>query len=209
MTNICEKLNGAWEEPGVIGTRIEIDGDDVTILWRNSPVLQTTFKTASEDGGTALILSENGLRYAGGAADYGKVTRLWHHDGKLEFTEHFPVTGESKIILKKTENSRYGNFDVANDLLEALQGDWKSTDGFFEMTICGNVMTARGRKTKIVVLSPKGAHRGGYIIADEDPSKYELDALGLSRLEYDGARLTARMQVFDAPSYTVTFIREE
>lgn len=40
-------------------------------------------------------------------------------------------------------------------------------------------------------------------------SKYELDALGLSRLEYDGARLTARKQVFDAPSYTVTLIREE
>lgn len=40
-------------------------------------------------------------------------------------------------------------------------------------------------------------------------SKYEIDILELSRLEYDGVRLTARMQVFDAPSYTVTFIREE
>ena len=42
MKKIYSELSGAWEERGVIGTRIEIDGDDICVLWRNAPVLETS-----------------------------------------------------------------------------------------------------------------------------------------------------------------------
>ena len=53
----CDKdLNGAYEEPYVIGSRIEIDGSKIIILWRASPVLETSFKIVEEDGRTELKL---------------------------------------------------------------------------------------------------------------------------------------------------------
>ena len=47
-------LDGAWEERGVIGTRIEIKGDKLTVLWRSGVVLETKFKTERDGENIAL-----------------------------------------------------------------------------------------------------------------------------------------------------------
>ena len=118
----AKELNGAWEERGVIGTRIEIDGKNITVLWRNSPVLTTMFKLKDAEGGAELELKSNGLRYEGSKSDYATVTRIFYSEGRLIFEEHFPITGPSKTELTKTECSRFGNYTVCDNVLKELQG---------------------------------------------------------------------------------------
>ena len=56
-------LDGAWEEKGVIGIRIEINGSHIVVLWRNSPVLDTKFQLVEGENEKELKLKKNGLRY--------------------------------------------------------------------------------------------------------------------------------------------------
>ena len=90
-------LNGAYEEEGVIGTRIEIDYPNILVLWRNSPVLKTNFKMK----GNVLVLGENELKYENSDSSYGTITSIILKDDKLEFKKNFPVTGESISVLKQ------------------------------------------------------------------------------------------------------------
>ena len=199
------ELNGAWEERGVIGTRIEIDKNDISILWRNSPVLETVFTPVERDGGIELRLKKSGLRNASDSRDYAAVTMLFYRDGKLEFVEDFPISGKSSCVLTKTENSRYGNYDIADGMLEELRGEWKSKDGFFEVVISGDEMSINGEKTRIRVLRYRDSRADGgrYLIVDRDPSVCEFR--GLSRFEYCGGRLTTQMLICDAPPVYVEF----
>ena len=169
-----DELNGAWEMRGVIGSRIEIDGKNIVILWRNAPVLDTTFKVKESDGAIELILKKDGMRYAGTYSDYATVKSITLRDGKLEFVEHFPITGDSKTVMEKTSNSRYGNYEIVDGILDELQGVWKSADGFVEIKIEGDRMTFDGVDTRIHVLRSlyESAPKGQYLIADRDPSVY-------------------------------------
>ncbi len=208
MKELNRELNGAWEERGVFGTRVEIDGKRITVLWQNAPVLETTFQTEESGDGLLLKLKQNGLRYAGAAGDYAAVKQLIYHDGGLTFTKLFLITGESTEQLSRTENSRYGNYAVVNDVLRDLQGSWKSADGFFSVTIRQDEMTLNGEKTKICVLRSKDPHepKGRYVIADRDPSV--TDWQGFSRFIYENGVLRANLLVCDAPSKTVVFKKE-
>ena len=197
MKKIYSELSGAWEERGVIGTRIEIDGDDICVLWRNAPVLETSYKAEKRGGGYELVLRKTGLRYKGDAKDYAEVTGLFFDGEGLTFTEYFPISGKSECRLTKTENSRYGNYTVCDDILKELAGTWKSADGFVEAVFKGDGLMFCGEPRKVHVLRPNGTN-GVYVIADADPSVYEMG--GFSRLEYDGAVLRTRMLVCDAPS---------
>ena len=198
-----DRLNGAWEEPGVIGTRIEIDGSGIVIFWRNTPVLQTTFKTVETDGKTELVLNNRGLRNKGASYDYALVTSLVLDGRCLELNEEFTIAGESKTILKKTENSRYGNYDICDDVLNELNGLWKDKNGYFELEFNENVLSVNGRSRTIHVLRSRGERNGGYIIADSDPSVYEFE--GFSRPVYCGGTITAYLLVCDAPSVFLVF----
>ncbi len=198
------ELDGAWEEPGVIGTRIEIDGKRLTVLWRGGPVLETAFEAVSTDGGSELRLRKNGLRYPDAASDYASVTGLRYDGEGLELTELFPISGESRTVLRRTENSRYGNFEIRDDILKELRGAWKSSDGFFTLEIKKDVLSLNGRTTRIHVLRSKNAgERDGYILADRDPSVTEWEGFG--RFEYFGGRISARMIVLDAPPMVTVF----
>ena len=198
-------LNGAWEEPGVIGIRIEIKGHKLTVLWRSDPVLQTTFRTKTSNGATELFLQKTGLRYANSASDYAQVTGLKYLDGKLELTEDFPITGESKTILSQTGNSRYGNYTLANGILKELAGNWISTDGLWTLQIKGKTLLFQDRKTKIYVLQPK-SDPASYLIADEDPSRHEFN--GFTRFRYQNGTLVTQMLVCDAPRYDIVFEKQ-
>ena len=198
MKSINKELNGAWEERGVIGTRIEIDGKNITVLWRNAPVLETTFKTKTEGDGLKLVLSKNGLRCSGASSDYAAITELKYGDGRLEMTEYFPITGESKTSLSKTENSRYGNYDVVDSVLDELQGKWQDGEGCFELEFHKDEMILNGIKMKIHVLRSKDGPDDRYLIADADPSVYELQ--GFSRFSFDGNTIAGLMTILDAPA---------
>ena len=69
-------LDGAWK-PRDYGTRIEIDGDNILILWMNRPQLETTFTISEEGGKTVLHLEKTGMRERGDKKDYAQITGLW------------------------------------------------------------------------------------------------------------------------------------
>lgn len=202
MAAISKTLNGAWEEKGVIGTRVEIKGKNITVLWRNSPVLKTTFSAVEEGGKVILEPAGKGLRYTGAYTDYATVESIVLKDEKLEFKKIFPITGESLEVLTKTQNSRYGAYDIEDGVLKELKGTWKSDDGRFEIAFSGNMFVFENERRKVHVLKPKNATGSTcYIIADEDPSQYDFN--GFSRPEYSDGVIRMRMKVCDAPQINI------
>ena len=200
-----EALQGAWEEPGVIGTRLEIEKNRLTVLWRNAPVLKTEYTLKKTEEGCELVLQENGLRYEYSDEDYASVTSLILKDDVLEFSELFPISGPSVTRLKKTANSRYGNYTVREDILKELQGVYTDPEGFFRVSIEGDILTSNGRELKIVVLKHNDSYSPSntYKIAAYDPALYEV--LEYAWMEYSGGELKGQLMIFDAPPHVVHF----
>lgn len=204
MFQRTNELDGAWEEPGVIGIRVEIEGNRIVVLWRNAPVLTTTFRTKKVDEGLTLALREKGLRYENAVSDYATVTGLVYRDGALTFTEEFPITGESVTTLKKTGRSRFGDVEFCDALLDELQGEWVEQTYGAVLSVRRNVMTLRGRTAPIRLVRQRS---GGPIeIRDADPSVYEW--CGIAQLIYEGTQITGLQRVFDAPSCPLTFVKK-
>lgn len=137
------ELKGNWEQRGVIGTRIEIIDDRITILWMSSPVLTTTFELCdSADGGTELLLNDRGLKNRGYSENYAIVEHLIYNNGQLRFVKNFEISGTSEETLTRTENSRYGNVTIKDELLEKIQGCWiMQGRGSGSFTINGSSLT--------------------------------------------------------------------
>ena len=162
--DIKKMLEGNWEERGVIGTRIEIEGSEIIFLWRSSHVLTTTFKTDLQpDGRIILKLKKNGLRYEYGS-DYATVEELYFLEGKLHCIKNFPISGISEDILMPTDNSRYGNVIIDDKLLDTVQGKWFDKDKFTEIEISGDTLKYRDQKTRIHAV----VNRNGSSIRGED-----------------------------------------
>lgn len=198
-------LDGNWEVQGVIGTRIEIEDPCITVLWRNEPVLQTYFRKEFRNGGIRLILEDRGMRYQRADSDYAELTELFYHDGKLEMTKVFPITGESAETLEQTENSRYGNYDIVDEILAELEGTWEDENGYLRLIFDGDTLDINDCVTEVHVLRSKGdsAPKNHYRIVDQDPAVYELQAL--SSLEYVNGELVGRDRILDAPSAVIRF----
>ena len=209
MKSIAEELNGAWEEPGVLGTRIEIGGRKLTVLWRNAPVLETTFRLGKGSEGRELILKKRGLRYPDAGADYAEITGLRYLDGTLTLTEHVPITGESRTAMKKTEHSRYGNYSVENEILKELRGTWKSGDGFRTLAFRGDEMSLGDFRTRVCVLRSRDPYAppGRYLIADRDPSVFGWQ--GFDRFVYEGGVIRGQMMICDARPAVVEFTKQD
>lgn len=193
-------LNGAYEEEGVIGTRIEIDYPNILVLWRNSPVLKTTF----EIKGDALVLKENELKYENSDSSYANVTSIILKNGKLEFKEVFPITGESITVLSKTNKSRFGNFEIVDEIFKDLQGKWKGDNYIDELIIKGDTLILNDKKVDAHVLKSNSDRH--YKIVDQDPSNYSI--FYFSSLEYDGINLVGIIPVCDAKPIVVTFKKD-
>ncbi|MBO4501469.1 MAG: hypothetical protein J5760_04430 [Clostridia bacterium] len=204
-----KELTGAWEERGVIGTRLEFKKNELTVLWRNTPVLVTKFKVKETEDGYELELKKNGLAYPDSAKEYASVTRVCYRKGRLLFEELFPISGPSKATLDKTEYSRYGNYTVRDEVLKELQGKWVDTNRHFDLEFKGDTLFLDGRNIKVHVLHAnyESTPENLFIIADADPSNYEL--FFMSRLEYNGDVLQSHLLVCDAPSVQLTFRREK
>lgn len=201
-----EGLCGAWEEPGVIGTRLEIEGDRLTVLWRSSPVLVTEFKLDNIlDDEYDLVLKDNKLRYSESEGPYAEITGIRHTGEGLEFTEYFPISGESSALLKKTDNSRYGNYNVREDLLPQLEGTWREEGRGAEFTIKNSVFKMYGGSTEITLLEPRSAYSNTFKIAAKDPSVHEFG--GFFGLEFTGDAIVGRPAILDGPSVTLVFTK--
>ena len=199
-----KKLNGAWEERGVIGTRIEIEGNIIDIMWRNSTVLKTKFKTVEKDGKLSLILNDKEMRYTKDTPAYATVEEIYFENDSLHFIELFPITGTSTTVLSKTTNSRYGNYEIVDDeILPLLQGKWISNDEYLKLEIKGRTIACNDNKTKIHILKSNGSFVGKYEVVDDDPSKFSL--LYFNRVEFDGVNILAYEYVCDAPSVEIVF----
>ena len=196
------ELYGAWEKRGVIGTRIEIEKNTIIILWRGGEVLKTTFRSKLEDDGKiTLIPKETGMKYKGSFSSYATVEKLVYDSGKLEFCHVFPITGESTEVLEKTDNTRYGNFDVADkSVLKYLAGKWAADDGGTTFVFSGNVLDIGGFKKKITVLKGRDRAAQGFRIVDIDPAADMI--FGYSRIFFTGYSIEATVHVCDAPSIT-------
>ncbi|MBQ7624861.1 MAG: hypothetical protein IJS65_06285 [Clostridia bacterium] len=180
-----EDFFGAFEEPHVIGTRIEIDKKSVAVLWRGGVVLKTPYKAEEADGGVRFVLKNKGLRYEGSATDYASVKDLFFKDGELTYVQQFPITGESRTVLKPTGNSRYGNYDEAEpEVYKELSGRWIDERGCNDLKIKGRTLEFFGTKIKFRLLRPRGG--GAYKITDEDPSKDGLYGIGYAEYSPQG-----------------------
>ena len=198
-------LAGNYEEPGVIGTRVEITGNSFTVLWMGSVVLETKFSANDKnDGSTALTLKNCGLRYAGAASDYAEITSVVFRDGKLTVAERFPITGDSVRTLSPTENNRYGNYDFADaETVPLLQGKWVS-DGPFALTFAGDRVTCGGDTVKYRVLRPRW-DPAKLILTDADPGKRGL--FWFCDVTFAGDAILATVPVCDAPQISMVFRR--
>ena len=191
------KLNGYYEEKGVIGTRIEINYPNILVLWRNSPVLKTKFKVKDNK----LILEENNLKYENSESSYAIVTSIILKDDKLEFKENFPITGESITVLSKTENTRFGDYEIVDEIFKKLQGKWKADNLSSELIIKNDTLILDDKKVKAHVL--KLSSNNNYKIVDQDPSKYEIFYFDI--LEYNGENIIGRVMVYDAEPIIIKF----
>ena len=198
-------FDGAWEERGVIGTRIEIEGKNLTVLWRNAPVLETTFKVKKTEEGEELLLAHNGMRYAGTDKDYAEVRGIVVKDGKMRFTEYFPISGKSESFLQKTEQSRYGDYTIVDkEVLPELQGKWRDDSGYHTLEFSGDRLHSDEGTIRVHALRSNAyPDSGEYRIVDQDPSKYEV--FYYANMTYRPGRLSAIIPVCDAPSITVYF----
>ena len=198
-------LDGAWEERGVIGTRVEIEGKKIVILWRSAPVLTTTFRIKHLDDADELVLKKRGLRYEGAASDYAEATGLIYAEGKLTLTEYFPITGESQTVLTPTENTRYGRYAPDPDAQALVEGDWTDERGFCRLSFRKDRVTINGKERRFVVLRPFDG--GDLLVADANPSADGWEGMGRLILR-DGA-LLGEIRVCDAPSVPLLFKRAE
>ena len=199
---IRRALDGAWEERGVIGSRIEIKKDKLTVLWRGGVVLETKFKTEQSGDVITLRLAQNGMRYKGASSDYATVTEIRFDGGALFFEEDFPITGKSVTKMEKTENSRYGGVKIVDgEVLKQLRGEWRDDDGYHKLVFKGDALEINGEKIKIHVVGASSS--GPYRVIDADPSK---DGVGyFYGMEYLGDTIAARMMICDAPPVVYTF----
>ncbi|MBQ9461674.1 MAG: hypothetical protein IJU51_07170 [Clostridia bacterium] len=168
------ELKGNWEQRGVNGTRIEINENRITVLWMSAVVLSTTFEICgSADGGTELLLNDRGLKNPGYSESYATVERLIYNNGQLRFVKNFDISGLSEETLTRTENSRYGNVTIKDELLDTIQGSWVMQGrGSGMFTIEGNRLTIGADSFVVRAAVNNGCSSRGesFAIINRDPA---------------------------------------
>jgi len=204
-------LDGAWK-PRDYGTRIEIDGDNILILWMNRPQLETTFTVTEEDGKTVLHLEKTGLRERGDQKDYAQITGLWVEDGQMHFVKVFDIAGEKSEVLSLTTESRYGNVTVVTEQeLPRIEGIWKTKDRMdYTLKIEGEKISWRFAKyewegpVEFVVIHENW---------EKDPDKFKIRPKnpavdyfrGFTTFDYRDGKLHTEIPVYDAESPKLVF----
>lgn len=208
-------LDGAWK-PRDYGTRIEIDGEHILILWMNRPQLKTTFTVTEEDGKTVLHLEKTGLRERGDQKDYAQIAGLWVEDGQMHFVKVFDVAGEKSEVLSPTTESRYGNVTVVTEKeLPRIEGVWKTKDRMdYTLKIEGEMLSWRFAKyewegpVEFAVIHENW---------ETDPDKFKIRPKnpavdyfrGFTTFDYRDGKLHTEIPVYDAESPKLVFEKVE
>ena len=204
-------LDGAWK-PNDYGTRIEIEGDRILILWMNRPQLETTFTVTEEDGKTVLHLERTGLRERGDQKDYAQITGLWVEGGKMHFMKVFDIAGEKSEVLSPTTESRYGNVTVVTEKeLPRIEGVWKTKDRMdYTLKIEGGTLSWRFAKYEwegpvefVVVHENWEKDPDKFIIRPKNPAQDYFH--GFTTFDYRGGRLHTQIPVYDAEAPKLVF----
>ncbi|MBE6094446.1 MAG: hypothetical protein E7199_03105 [Schwartzia succinivorans] len=208
-------LDGAWK-PRDYGTRIEIDGETILILWMNRPQLKTTFTVTEEDGKTVLHLEQTGLRERGDQKDYAQITGLWVEDGQMHFVKVFDVAGEKSEVLSPTTESRYGNVTVVTEKeLPRIEGVWKTKDRMdYTLKIEGEKISWRFAKYEwegpvefAVIHENWEKDPDKFIIRPKNPA---VDYFrGFTTFDYRDGKLHTEIPVYDAESPHLVFEKVE
>ncbi len=205
------RFDGAWEEKGVIGPRLEIDGDKVIFLWQASVVLETRFDTVQEGGKTVLRLEHNGLRNEGSLDPYAVITEFYFNGTALITVADFRFSGKCETRFFPTSNSRYGNVTLVNDeYLPQLCGVWESkyTDLVFDgetLRICGHGMSNPELELTIVCARPNSSP-DKVAILDKDPSKHNIG--DFYSVIFSGGKITASIEVCDDRPVNIDFTKK-
>ena len=208
-------LDGAWK-PRDYGTRIEIDGENILILWMNRPQLKTTFTVTEEDGKTVLHLEQTGLRERGDQKDYAQITGLWVEDDQMHFVKVFDIAGEKSEVLSPTTESRYGNVTVVTEKeLPRIEGVWKTKDRMdYTLKIEGEKISWRFAKyewegpVEFAVIHENW---------ETDPDKFKIRPKnpavdyfrGFTTFDYRDGKLHTEIPVYDAESPKLVFEKVE
>ncbi|MBQ7514874.1 MAG: hypothetical protein IJS96_01215 [Schwartzia sp.] len=208
-------LDGAWK-PRDYGTRIEIDGDTMLILWMNRPALETKFTVTEEDGKTVLHLEKTGLREPGDKKDYAQITGLWIEDGVMHFVKVFDIAGEKVEFLSPTTESRYGNVTVVTEKeLPRLEGLWKTKDaGGYTLKIEGEALSWRfaqyeweGPVAIAVVHENWEKDPDRFTVRAKDPAREYIGFF--TTFDYRDGKLHTEIPVYDAESPRLVFEKVE
>ena len=208
-------LDGAWK-PHDYGTRIEIDGDNILILWMNRPQLETTFTVTEEDGKTVLHLEKTGMRERGDQKDYAQITGLWVENGQMHFEKVFNIAGEKSEVLLPTTESRYGNVTVVTEKeLPRIEGLWK-TNGRMDYTL-----KIEGEKISWRFAEYEWEGPAEFAVVhenwEEDPDKFTIRPKnpavdyfrGFTTFNYRDGKLHTQIPVYDAESPQLVFEKVE
>ena len=208
-------LDGAWK-PNDYGTRIEIDGDHILILWMNRPQLETTFTVMEEDGRTVLHLANTGLRERGDQKNYAQITGLWVEDGRMHFVKVFDIAGEKAEVLSPTTESRYGNVTVVTEQeLPRIEGIWKTRGGMeYTLKIEGEKIFWRFAKYEWEGPAEFVAVRENW---EKDPDRFTIRPkdpavdyfTGFTTFDYRAGKLHTEITVYDAESPKLVFEKVE
>ena len=208
-------LEGAWK-PRDYGTRIEITGDTMLILWMNRPQLETTFTVEEEDGKTVLHLEKTGLRERGDKKDYAQITGCWIEDGVMHFVKVFYIAGEKTELLSPTAESRYGNVTVVTEQeLPRLEGIWKETGRMnYTLRIEGEKIFWRfanyeweGPVEIAVVRNNWEKEPDRFTIRAKDPAREYIGCF--TTFDYRDGKLQTYIPVCDAESPKLVFEKAE
>ncbi len=194
-------LDGAWQ-PKYYGTRVEIAGDDIVILWRGAPVLETKFTVSGDGGKMVLRLEKTGLRLSHARRDYATVTGCWVEDARMHLALRYDITGDDEEILTPTAESRYGDVTMVTEkMMPYLEGVWHTED------YRGNTLEIRDGRLRwredggewngpveIVVVRDNGAEdKDRYAIFEKDGSPETV--ADFQSIEYRAGTLIARIPV--------------
>ena len=205
------ELEGAWE-PDYIGTRLEIQDDHLTILYRNRVVLDTNFVMSTDGEVKILRLEKTGLRYRDDKDDYAVVDKIYLEGNQLHFNKTYKISGKDEEILNKTKASRYGDVEIVDEkFLPKLQGKWKAPNSDYILEFRGNVMVCRYSdgtemdRNEITVIHNNDESDPNYChIIHKDPALMEGVSI-FSRFTYENGKLITYEIIFDADSPRLEF----
>ena len=201
---------GFWE-PSHLGPRAELDETYYTQLWRGAEVLKTTYKTEERNGKLFLLLKENGLRYTKTSGPYATIKECYFEGDTFTVLENFPISGDSTDTYKRTNNNRYGNFEIVDsDYLPLLEGIWSCDSAVLKIQknqlYFGYDKKDLNQSEGLPFTVLKCRYNDEISLHHINPS---VDILhNYSRIIFRDNRLYATIPVCDAPSFEQVFVKK-